>query len=258
MPPKPRKKAGKTMVKDFVSVDLETTGLMYKEDGIIEIAAVRFRDGKEDACFHTYVNPGRKVPERITELTGITGDMIADAPQFGDIYEEVLEFIGDDVLMAHHISFDYAFLKRAVINHASASRGKGGVFEKKGIDTLKIARAFLPTLESRSLGELCRHYGIPILAHKAEEDARATALLYLKLWETFGDDRNPDASMNKLFEPYPLIYKVKKECPATRAQKERLYRELDKHKIVPEYDVERLTKNEASRYLDRILSEYGR
>lgn len=246
------------MIKDFVSIDLETTGLLYKEDSIIELAAVRFRDGKETACFHTYVNPGKDIPQRITELTGITQEMITDAPVFAEIWQDVLDFIGEDVLMAHHISFDYAFLKRAVVNYAPAGWAKGNGFEKKGIDTLKIARAFLPTLESRSLGFLCGHYQIPILAHKAEEDARATALLYLKLWEEFGNEADPEASMNKLFEPYPLIYKVKKESPVTRAQKERLYRELEKHKIVPEYDVERLTKNEASRYLDRILSEYGR
>lgn len=246
------------MIKDFVSIDLETTGLLYKEDGIIELGAVRFRDGKEDACFHTYVNPGREIPERITELTGITKEQIADAPQFQEICQELLAFIGDDILMAHHISFDYAFLKRAVINYAPAQWVKEHGFEKKGIDTLKLARTFLPSLESRSLGALCKHYNIPLNAHKAQEDARATALLYIKLWEEFGNESDPEASRNKLFEPYQLVYKIKKECPATRAQKERLYRELDKHKIVPEYDVERLTKNEASRYLDRILSEYGR
>ena len=132
------------------------------------------------------------------------------------------------------------------------------VLEHALIDTLKIARAFLPAIESRSLGSLCEYYQIPIDAHKAEEDARATAILYGKLWERFGDSTNTEVSKNKIFQPYPLIYKIKKEGPATRAQKERLYRELDKHKIVPEYDVERLTKNEASRYLDRIFSEHGR
>lgn len=246
------------MIRDFVSIDLETTGLLYKEDGIIELAAVRFRDGKEEASFHTYINPGREIPERITELTGISKEQVKDAPSFQDVCQEVLGFIGNDVLMAHHISFDYAFLKRAVVNCAPAGWMKEHGFERKGIDTLKIARAFLPTLESRSLGALCKYYGIALDAHKALEDARATAFLYLKLWEEFGNDANAEASMNKLFLPYQLIYKIKKECPATRAQKERLYRELDKHKIVPEYDVERLTKNEASRYLDRILSEYGR
>ena len=246
------------MIRDFVSIDLETTGLLYKEDGIIELAAVKFRDGKEAASYHTYINPGREIPERITELTGITQDQIKDAPSFQDICQEVLAFIGDDVLMAHHISFDYAFLKRAVVNCASADWIKKNGFERMGIDTLKIARAFLPTLESRSLGALCKHYKIPLDAHKALEDARATARLYLKLWDDFGNAADLEASMNKLFAPYQLIYKIKKECPATRAQKERLYRELDKHKIIPEYDVERLTKNEASRYLDRILSEYGR
>ncbi len=246
------------MLKDFVSIDLETTGLLPKEDRIIEIAAVRFRDGKEDAVYHSYLNPGKDVPERITQLTGITPDMVKDAPQFADICAELLDFIGDDVLMAHHISFDFSFLKRAVLNCMNSKEAKTQGFEKNGIDTLKIARYFLTDIESRSLGALCKHYGIVIDAHKAEEDARATALLYLKMWEEFGDDADAEASKNKIFAPYQLVYKIKKEGPATKAQKERLYRELDKHKIVPEYDVERLTKNEASRYLDRILSEYGR
>lgn len=242
---------------DFVSLDLETTGLLYKEDGIIELAAVRFREGKEEACFHSYLNPGKEVPERITQLTGITQDMVADAPAFGEICRELLAFIGDDVLMAHHISFDYAFLKRAVFNCMPKEWISANGFEKKGIDTLKIARTCLPDLESRNLGALCRYYGISLDAHKALEDARATAKLYQKLWEEFGKTSVLTVSADKLFAPYPLIYKIKKEGPATRAQKERLYRELDKHKLIPEYDVERLTKNEASRYLDRILSEYG-
>ena len=246
------------MIKDFVSIDLETTGLLPKEDHIIELAAVRFRDGEEAAVYHSYLNPGREIPHRITELTGITPDMVRDAPQFADVCSAVLDFVGDDVLMAHHISFDFAFLKRAVLNCMNTKEAKTKGFEKKGIDTLKIARYFLPEMESRSLGALCKHYRIAIDAHKAEEDARATALLYMKMWEEFGDVTDLDASKNKIFKPYQLVYKIKKEGPATKAQKERLYRELDKHKIVPEYDVERLTKNEASRYLDRILSEYGR
>ena len=246
------------MITDFVSIDLETTGLLPKEDRIIEIAAIRFRNGKENAVYHTYLNPGRVLPERITELTGITSVMLMNAPQFQEVCEEVLEFIGDDVLMAHHISFDFAFLKRAVTNSVSTKWMKENGFEKRGIDTLKIARAFLPELESRSLSALCKHYQIPIDAHRATEDARATAILYEKLWENFGDDSSPEASKNKIFTPYPLIYRIKKEGPATKAQKERLYRTLQLHKIVPEYDVEQLTKNEASRYLDRILSEYGR
>ena len=246
------------MIKDFVSIDLETTGLLPKEDRIIEIAAVRFRDGKETDVYHRYLNPGRVIPERITELTGITNEMVECAPQFQDVCEEVLEFIGEDVLMAHHISFDFAFLKRSVLNSMSTEWMKANGFEKKGIDTLKIARTFLTGLESRSLGALCSYYGIPLDAHKAEEDARATALLYQKLWEEFGDAKDEATSKNKIFQPYQLIYKIKKEGPATKAQKERLYRMLEQHKIVPEYNVECLTKNEASRYLDRILSEYGR
>lgn len=246
------------MIKDFISIDLETTGILVKEDRILELAAVRFRDGKEVGYFHTYLNPEREIPQRITDLTGIRQETVQKAPHFADVYQDVLDFLGCDVLMAHHVSFDYAFLKRAVLNQMPPEWGKKNGFEKQGIDTLKLARTLLPALESKSLGALCEHYGILLAAHRALEDARATASLYFKLWEEFGDAADPDSAQNTLFLPRPLIYKIKKECPATRAQKERLYRELDKHKIVPEYEVEGLTKNEASRYLDRILSEYGR
>ena len=136
------------MIKDFVSIDLETTGLLPKEDHIIELAAVRFRDGEEAAVYHSYLNPGREIPQRITELTGITPDMVRDAPQFADVCSAVLDFVGDDVLMAHHISFDFAFLKRAVLNCMNTKEAKTKGFEKKGIDTLKIARYFLPEMEA--------------------------------------------------------------------------------------------------------------
>lgn len=237
------------MIKDFVSVDLETTGVLLKEDRIIEIAAVRYRNGVETDFFHSYLDPERALPERITELTGITQQMLAGQPTFGDVSDELSGFLGEDILMAHHVSFDYAFLKRGFV---SLSRENRIPFERKGIDTLKIARQCLPELESRSLSSLCEYYGIPICAHRALEDARATAKLYFAMAEEF------KAGKETIFAPYPLIYKIKKESPATKRQKELLYRLLKQHKIEPEYSVEGLTKNEASRYTDRILSEYGR
>ncbi|MDD6201345.1 MAG: 3'-5' exonuclease [Lachnospiraceae bacterium] len=243
------------MVTDFVSLDLETTGLNPKEDAIIEIGAVRFRDGKEDKVFQTLLNPGRIIPQRITELTGIAQKDIEEMPHFADIQKELLAFLGDDILMAHSVLFDYSFLKRAVVNNGGVSNKGSDTFEKQGIDTLKIARKFLPDLESRRLSFLCDRYNIPIKAHRAVEDARATGILYTKLAEEFLKDKPENA---KDFMPVLLKYKVKKEGPATPAQKERLYKLLDKHKLKTEYDIGQLTKNEASRYLDRIYAEYGR
>ena len=125
-------------------------------------------------------------------------------------------------------------------------------FEKKGIDTLKIARKFLPDLESRSLGFLCNHFGIEHSAHRALADAKATAMLYDKLTELFYEGNEKD------FQPVPLLYQAKRETPITIPQKEQLYKLIDKHKLKVEYEVEKLTRNEASRIISQLLVEYGR
>ena len=215
-------------MKEYVSVDVETTGLAPKQDKIIEIGAVRVRDGQIVGSFTSFVNPGRILPAHITELTGI------------------LEFAGDLPLVGHRILFDYGFLKRAAVNMRLD-------FERSGVDTLKLSRQFLSELPSRRLSALCEHFEIPIQAHRALEDARATHILYEKLLELYGT--GPDRA--KAFEPVPLICKVKRESPATKAQKERLKKLISMHQLVPEYDVEMLTKNEASRQIDRILAAYG-
>ncbi len=238
------------MLYDYVSIDLETTGLNAKEDTILEIGAIRVRNGVETAFFHTLIDPKREIPQHITELTGITSSDIKGKPIFREIQNELLEFLGNDVLLGHSLLFDYSFLKRAFINNGAITKKGKGNFDRQGIDTLKMARQKLDSLESRSLGALCKYYNIPLSAHRALNDACATSLLYQKMAEQFYNEQD-DCS-------YPLIYKVKKEGPITAAQKERLYKLLDKHKIVSKYDIEHLTKNEADRYLDKILAEFGR
>ena len=132
------------MLTTYLSVDIETTGLDPRMDKIIQIGALRVRDGEVTDTFQTYVNPGRKISERITELTGIRDKTVADAPVIGDVLPEFLTFAGEEVLLGHHVIFDYSFLKRAAVN-------EGYPFERQGMDTLKIARGFLPELERRSL-----------------------------------------------------------------------------------------------------------
>ncbi len=130
-------------------------------------------------------------------------------------------------------------------------------FERQGIDTLKIARKYLKDLESRSLGALCRHYDIPHSAHRALKDARATTALYRKLSEDFFEKEKEEGEKS-LFVPKPLIYQAKRDTPLTIVQKEQLYKLLDRHKLVVDYEIESLTRSEASRKIDRILAEYGR
>lgn len=234
-------------VTDYVCLDLETTGLNPKTDKIIEIGAVRVEDGMVTGTFESLVNPGRPLEERIVTLTGIKDKELKTAPGITEILPELMEFMKDSVLLGHSVLFDYSFLKKAAVNQRLT-------FERQGIDTLRIARRYLPELESRSLDYLCSYYKIPHKAHRALEDAKSTCVLYDKLWESFHGEEDAE----KIFAPVSLNYQVKRESPITPAQKERLYKLLVRHKLITDYDLSGLTKNEASRYTDLILAKYGR
>lgn len=238
------------MTDSFVCIDLETTGLDPKRDRIIEIGAVRVERGEVTGEWETFVNPERKLAERIVELTGIRDEQLAEAGKIAEILPELFAFLGEHVLLGHSILFDFSFLKKAAVNEKLT-------FERMGIDTLKIARKYLADLESRSLESLCRHYQIPHNAHRALEDARATVLLYRRLSEEFYE-KEEEAGEKSLFCPKPLLYQVKRDTPITIPQKEQLYKLLDKHKLIVDYEIESLTRSEASRKIDRILAEYGR
>lgn len=239
------------MIHDFTAIDVETTGLNPKTERIIEVGAVRVRDGKIVDQYESLVNPGRRLEARIVELTGITDEMLQAALMPEEVMPRLLAFIGDDTLAGHSIMFDYSFLKRLAVN----LRLWDVKSTSMGIDTLKIARHFLADLESRSLPFLCRHFEIPHKAHRAVEDARAAALLYKKLAEQFYD-REKDGE--DLFNPMQLVYRVKREAQATPAQKERLYKLAREHKLILDYDIHMLTRNEASRITDKIILKYGR
>lgn len=233
------------MINTYISIDLETTGLNPKQDRIIEIGAVKVVDGQVVDTFSTFVSPGRKLEERIIELTGITDEQLEDAPSIEEVFPKLEEFLGDMPIVGHSILFDFSFLKKAAVN-------MNRKFEKKAIDTLKIARKYLAQLEHRNLDFLCEYYQIPHHAHRAFEDAEATSELYRKLSERYYSEEEA------LFRPSPLVFAVKKDTPATKAQKERLYRLLAQHKIEWDRDVEKLTRSEASRFTDKILAKYGR
>ncbi len=238
------------MTDSFVCIDLETTGLNPKRDKIIEIGAVKVEQGRITAEWESFVNPGRRLEEYVVELTGIRDEQLADAKKISELLPAFFAFLGEDVLLGHSVLFDFSFLKKAAVNEKMA-------FERQGIDTLKIARKYLKDLESRSLGALCKHYGIPHNAHRALEDARATTALYKRLLEEFSE-KEEAAGEKSLFCPKPLIYQAKRDAPLTTAQKEQLYKLSDRHKLVIDYEIESLTRSEASRRIDRILAEYGR
>ncbi len=231
------------MRKDYTVLDLETTGLDPKKDKIIEIGAVRVRDGIAVATYEQMVQPGRELGERVTQITGITQEMLEGAPYIEEVLPEFLDFLGEDVLVGHRILFDYSFAKKAAVNAKYT-------FEKQGIDTLKLARVCLPELPSKRLSDLCVYYNITYQAHRASQDACATHELYQNLCENYAYAREA--------APEKLHYAVKKEGPITPAQKERLKRMEAFYQVSLPYEIDKLTKNEASRIMDQLISRYGR
>lgn len=234
------------MFDSYVSVDLETTGLDPKQDKIIEIGAIKVEDGQVTDQFHTMVNPRRALEERILEITGIDDSMLTDAPGIEDVIEGMLAFCRGLPLLGHHVIFDYSFLKRAAVN-------QGLKFESQGIDTLALCRKFMPEEEKKNLTAACRYFEIENEnAHRALSDAWAAHKLFQELKK-----RCPEGEL-EVFEPKTLVYKVKKEQPATKRQKELLRDLIKYHKICVTVQIEYMSRNEVSRMTDKIISQYGR
>ncbi len=238
------------MTESYVCIDLETTGLNPKRDKIIEIGAVIVEDGRIVEKWETFVNPNRRLEEHITALTGICDEQLSEAPAIEEVLPRLLAITEDKVLLGHRVLFDYSFIKKAAVDRKLS-------FERSGIDTLKIARKYLADLESRSLGCLCSHYNIVHNAHRALGDAVATVKLYQRLAEEFYEKETAEGRRS-LFVPKALSYHVKRDTPITVSQKEQLYKLRDRHKLIIDYDIDRLSRGEASRQIDLLLAEYGR
>ena len=229
------------MLKSYLAFDVETTGLSPETDEIIEIGALKVREGKVCERFISFVKPSEPVSERITEITGITNEMLKDAAPKEDVIRAFLDFCGEDILVGHNVIFDYSFVKCSAVQD-------GLSFEKLGIDTLKIAKKVHADLDSKSLGSLCDHYHIENkAAHRAYHDALATAKLYQTLAHYF-EETDP-----KLFKPVQLTYKVKAPQPATPKQISFLSSLIQKRGVKMEWDPKTLTRSEASRMIDGLL-----
>lgn len=229
------------MLKSYIAFDVETTGLNPLEDEILEIGALKVREGRVAERFMEFIRPTLSVPPAITALTGITDEMVAGARSRRQVVADFLDFCGDDILIGHNVSFDYSFMKCSAV-------ADGLPFEKMGIDTLKIAQKVHRDLESKSLGSLCDYYHIENRsAHRAYHDALATAKLYQTLAHYFETD-DP-----KLFKPVQLTYKIRKPQPATQKQLALLENLVRKKRIKPDWDTRTLTKSEASRIIDKLL-----
>jgi len=157
--------------EEFVAFDLETTGLDARREGITEIGAVRFRGKDILDTFQTFVNPGKPIPPKVTELTGIRDTDVTDAPKPKAALEQFLAFAGDAPLVAHNASFDMEFL-------TVGCETAGIPFNKIAMDTLVLAQNLLPELKRHRLDTVADHLGLPAFTHhRASDDAKTVALM---------------------------------------------------------------------------------
>lgn len=163
----------------YAVVDVETTGGgVHRGHRITEIAIVTVEEGRVVDDWTTLVNPGRSIQPVVTALTGITPEMVASAPFFEHVAPDVSARLEGRVFVAHNVGFDRAFVRHELIE----AEGEAPSFTS--LCTVQLARTLLPALKRRNLDALARHYDVPIEGrHRAWGDARATALILLRLLE---------------------------------------------------------------------------
>ena len=164
------------LLREFVAVDVETTGVRPVSQRVIEIGAVRFRDGVETGRFSTLVNPGRNVPKAITELTGIHDGDLTDQPAFELIADDLVAFIGASVIAGHNVGFDLGFLDAEL-----KRSGRQGLANER-IDTVGLATRLLPGVGKPSLDRVARAVGLVGRdKHRAVVDAELCGNVALRL-----------------------------------------------------------------------------
>ncbi len=170
---------------EFAVLDFETTGVSGKKNRVIEIGIVQVKNLEIVDSYRTFINPGLLIPYHITKITGITDADVHDAPFFEDVTSQVVDFIGESVLVAHNLPFDFSFLKNEFM--------RADIFlpPMQSLCTLKLARKMYPELKSKSLGNLVKHFGIRHKhVHRALGDAMVTAKLLSKMITQLKEDQN--------------------------------------------------------------------
>lgn len=166
----------------FICFDIETTGLSAARDKITEIGAVKVENGVITDTFSTFANPEMPIPQKITQLTGITDDMVKDAPSQSEAVGAFLEFAGDNVLVAHNAPFDTSFI-------AKACEDMGREYNYTSIDTVAISRAILTDIKNSKLDTVAKFLRLgDFNHHRATDDAEMLARIFINLCQRLTDD----------------------------------------------------------------------
>lgn len=173
---KENKKLTKDKETNFVAIDVETTGLSPVYNELIEISAIKYEKAKKKDTFSTLIKPKKEISDTITNITGITNEMVKNAPNIEQVMPKLIDFIGEYPIVAHNANFDYSFLQ----NNSQKSFSKNKV-----IDTVAISRKMLPSLPNHKLNTVSKYIGIEEDGfHRAEFDCECCAKIYIKYLES--------------------------------------------------------------------------
>lgn len=186
VPSTAHKKRAVSLSDRYVVFDIETTGLKPTECKITEIGAIKIENGEISERFSQLINPGVHIPESITELTGISDDMVADMPDIAEALPRFLDFCDGCAVVAHNASFDCGFIR---YNAAELNLR----FDNRIVDTLQLSRELYPNEKKHSLDTVCKRLGISLENHhRAVDDATATAEIFLNFAHTMSSAEDED------------------------------------------------------------------
>lgn len=175
---------GQEIDTTYCVLDLETTGFSAKTEKITEIGIMKVKNGEVIDEFSCFVNPEKHIPQRVSEVTNITDDMVKDAKTIKDVFPDVLEFLGDSnntVIVAHNANFDVGFLKQNAIN-------LGYKFDYTYLDTLSLAKDLFPNYKKYKLGKIAENLGIKVeVAHRALDDVDTTVKVFRVMMDMLKD-----------------------------------------------------------------------
>jgi len=185
---------------EFVVVDIEATGAKMPPNRIMELGAYRIRGRKIVDSFLTLVNPEISIPRFVIALTGITNEMVKQAPLFAEVAPRWLEFVQDAVLIAHNAPFDTSFL-----NHEISRVYPGNRMMNPHLCTVLLSRRTVPGLTNYRLDTVAEHFSIPIFdRHRAGSDALATAEVFIKILDRLDDLGVRDLAAARSFQLPPV------------------------------------------------------
>jgi len=248
----------------YIVFDIETTGLSPESETITEIGAVKIMNGEIVNTFSKLINPGREISPQITELTGITNEMVKDCPNIDEILPEFLDFCGrrnnvKNTIVAHNAKFDVSFIKKEVerLNQKIGEDKEKYEFDYPVVDTLALSKELFPDEKAHKLNLVCERLGVSLENHhRALDDARATAEAFIKLHrmkeskeqtvdESWTVDKNPEF-LKKAYNHIILLAKNEKGL-------KNMYTLISKSNLDYFYKRPRIPKSVLSKYREGLI-----